>query len=63
MRGVRFDIHDALIHSDPMHRGGGQVIPATRRVIYSSLLTAKPQILEPVYLVEIQVSYNINRNV
>lgn len=55
MRGVRFDLHDVLIHSDPMHRGGGQIIPAARRVAYSSVLTAKPCLLEPVYLVEIQV--------
>ncbi|KAL0300986.1 UNVERIFIED_CONTAM: Elongation factor 2 [Sesamum radiatum] len=42
------------LHADAIHRGGGQVIPTARRVIYASHLTAKPRLLEPVYLVEIQ---------
>ncbi|GFZ05768.1 ribosomal protein S5/Elongation factor G/III/V family protein [Actinidia rufa] len=41
-----------------IHRGGGQVIPTARRVIYASQLTAKPRLLEPVYLVEIQAPEN-----
>ena len=57
MRGVRFDLIDAFIHPDPMHRGAGQIIPATYRSIYSSVLTAKPQLMEPVYCVEIQVIF------
>ena len=55
IRGVRFDIRDLKIHSDPSHRGGGQFIPATRRAMIASMLTAKPRIMEPVYLFEIQV--------
>lgn len=54
LRGVRFDIHDVNVHSDPAHRRGAQVIPATRRCLFASLLTAEPRILEPVYQVEIQ---------
>lgn len=56
LRGVRFDIHDMKIHGDPSHRGGGQFMPAVRRAMIASMLTAKPRIMEPVYLVEIQVS-------
>lgn len=56
MRGVRFNIHDVTLHADAIHRGGGQIIPTARRVLYASVLTAEPCILEPVYLVEIQVS-------
>lgn len=55
LRGVRFDIHDAKIHSDNMHRGGAAIIPAARRVFYASQLTAKPQFQEPIFLVDIQV--------
>jgi len=55
VRGVRFNIHDVKLHSDAVHRAGGQIIPTTRRVLYASMLTASPRILEPVYLVEIQV--------
>jgi len=54
LRGVRFDLHDVMIHSDPAHRGGAQIIPATRRGLYAAVLTAQPRILEPVYLCEIQ---------
>uniref|UniRef100_A0AC35TZK1 Elongation factor 2 n=1 Tax=Rhabditophanes sp. KR3021 TaxID=114890 RepID=A0AC35TZK1_9BILA len=54
MRGIRFNIHDVTLHADAIHRGGGQVIPTARRVIYASCLTAEPRLLEPIYLVEIQ---------
>ena len=54
MRGVRFDIHDVTLHTDTIHRGGGQIIPTARRCFYASVLTAAPRLLEPVYLVEIQ---------
>merc|ERR550532_3220041 len=54
MRGVRFNIHDVTLHTDAIHRGGGQIIPTTRRVLYACVLTAEPRVLEPVYLVEIQ---------
>merc|ERR1712129_412122 len=54
MRGVRFNIYDVTLHTDAIHRGGGQIIPTARRVLYASCLTAQPRILEPVYLVEIQ---------
>ena len=55
MRGVRFNIHDVSLHADAIHRGGGQIMPTMRRVVYASFLTAEPRLLEPVYLVEIQV--------
>lgn len=55
MRGIRFDVHDVTLHTDAIHRGGGQIIPTARRVLYACQLTAEPRLLEPVYLVEIQV--------
>lgn len=55
MRAVRFDIHDVTLHTDAIHRGGGQIIPTARRVLYACQLTAQPRLMEPVYLVEIQV--------
>jgi elongation factor 2 len=54
MRGVRFNIYDVTLHADAIHRGGGQIIPTTRRVLYACQLTAEPRLMEPVYLVEIQ---------
>lgn len=55
MRGVRFDVHDVTLHADAIHRGGGQIIPTARRCLYACVLTAQPRLMEPIYLVEIQV--------
>jgi len=57
MRAVRFDLHDVTLHADAIHRGGGQIIPTARRCFYACVLTAHPRLMEPVYLVEIQVSF------
>jgi len=54
MRGIRFRVLDVTLHADAIHRGGGQIIPTARRVYYAASLTAKPRLMEPVYLVEIQ---------
>jgi len=54
VRGCRFNIHDVTLHADAIHRGAGQILPTARRVMYASMLTAEPKLLEPVYLVEIQ---------
>ena len=54
VRGVRFNIHDVKLHADAIHRGGGQIVPTTRRVMYASMLTAQPRLMEPIYLAEIQ---------
>jgi len=54
MRSTRFNIYDVTLHADAIHRGGGQIIPTARRVIYACQLTAAPRLLEPMYLVEIQ---------
>jgi len=58
VRGVRFNLHDVTLHADAIHRGGGQIIPTARRVMYACMLTAEPRYLEPVYLVEIQCPEN-----
>merc|ERR1712168_1410554 len=58
MRGIRFNIHDVTLHADAIHRGGGQIIPTARRVLYACQLTASPRLLEPVYLVDIQCPEN-----
>lgn len=55
VRGVRFNIKDVTLHTDAIHRGGGQIIPTARRCFLACMLTAKPGLMEPVYLCEIQV--------
>ncbi|KAK7107928.1 elongation factor 2-like [Littorina saxatilis] len=59
LRGVRFNVTDATIHSDPAHRGGGQIIPTTRRAMRAAMLTAQPRLLEPVFLVEVQCTDDV----
>jgi len=54
MRGIRFNLHDVVLHADAIHRGGGQLIPTARRVFYAAQLTATPRLMEPIFLVEIQ---------
>jgi len=54
LRAVRYNIHDVTLHTDAIHRGGGQIIPTARRCLYACSLTAQPRLMEPVYLVEIQ---------
>jgi U5 small nuclear ribonucleoprotein component len=54
IRNVKFKILDAQIALEPIHRGGGQVIPTSRRTAYSSFLMATPRMMEPVFLCEIQ---------
>ncbi|KAI0328500.1 eukaryotic translation elongation factor 2 [Cubamyces sp. BRFM 1775] len=58
MRGVRVNILDVTLHTDAIHRGGGQIIPTCRRVCYAACLLADPALQEPVYLVEIQCPEN-----
>jgi elongation factor 2 len=40
MRGIRYNIVDVNLIADAIHRGGGQIIPAARRVYLGSQLTA-----------------------
>ena len=54
IRAVKFKLFDVALASEALHRGGGQVIPTTRRVLYSSFLTASPRLMEPVFSFEIQ---------
>jgi len=54
MRGIRFNFMDVVLHTDAIHRGGGQIIPTARRVFFAAQLTAEPKLMEPVFLVEIQ---------
>nr|UXY86762.1 elongation factor EF-2 [Cryptomonas paramecium] len=54
IRNISFNIIDVILHADSIHRGGGQIIPTARRSFYGAQLLAKPRLLEPVYLVEIQ---------
>ena len=54
IRGVSFKLVNAKLSPELYQRGGGQIIPTTRRVLYSAMLTASPRLMEPIFRVEIQ---------
>jgi hypothetical protein len=53
IRNVKMEIVHANIALEPILRAGNQIIPTSRRVAYSAFLTAKPRLMEPVFLVDI----------
>jgi len=55
LRGVRLNLEDVTLHADAIHRGGGQIIPTMRSVLFASVLTANPRLLEPIFKAEIQL--------
>jgi len=55
MRGIKAKLVDAFLHEDPAHRGPAQVMPAIKRALFGSFLTAKPVLLEPVYKISVTV--------
>jgi elongation factor 2 len=53
LRNLKVKIVDAQIHEDPAKREPIQIMRATSRAIFGSILTAKPTLLEPIYRIEI----------
>ena len=54
VRATKIKILDVTLADKPIYRGGGQVIPTARRTVHSSILTATPRLMEPVYRLDIQ---------
>jgi len=53
MRGMRFNIFDCELHTDAIHRGGGQIMPSARRLFYALEMLSAPSLLEPIFVVDI----------
>lgn len=53
MRGMRFNVIDCELHTDAIHRGGGQIMPAARRLYYALELLSSPSLLEPIFSCDI----------
>ncbi|KAI9680069.1 MAG: hypothetical protein M1817_005085 [Caeruleum heppii] len=49
IRNSRFKVMDVSLAPEAIFRGGGQIIPTSRRACYSSFLMASPRLMEPVY--------------
>jgi elongation factor 2 len=58
MRGLRANLVDVTLHADAIHRGAGQIMPTTKRVIYACQIKSKPGLVEPMYLCDITVPLN-----
>lgn len=46
MRNVKFRLLDASLATEPIYRGGGQIVPTARRVCYSSFLMVSVMIFD-----------------
>eukprot|EP00389_Voromonas_pontica_P003048 GDKH01004518.1.p1 GENE.GDKH01004518.1~~GDKH01004518.1.p1 ORF type:complete len:835 (-),score=212.84 GDKH01004518.1:170-2674(-) len=53
VRGCRFNVLDATLHADAMHRGAQQITPTCKRVIYAAALVSEPRLQEPIFMVDI----------
>lgn len=53
IRNAKFKITDVLLADQAIFRGGGQIIPTSRRACYSSFLMASPRLMEPLYAVSV----------
>ena len=55
LRAIRFNFLDVTLHADAIHRGAGQLMPPTKRVMYACQLVSKPILMEPMYVCDITV--------
>ena len=53
IRNVKFRLTDLELAPDAILRGGGQMIPTTRRACYAAFLKASPRLMEPIYHVSV----------
>ena len=51
IRNAKFRVTGAELATEPIYRGGGQIIPTARRAVYSSFLMSGPRLMEPLYSV------------
>jgi elongation factor 2 len=55
MRGIRANLMDIVLHADAIHRGAGQIMPPTKRVLYACQIKSGPGLMEPMYVCDITV--------
>lgn len=61
---MKFKILDAVIAGEPIHRGGGQIIPTSRRVAYSAFLMVMRLDAGRIFLYSLsQIMYNVSSKV
>jgi len=60
---VKVKLVDAELHEDPVHRGPGQIMPATRYAIKQAMLRADISLLEPKQIIRIDIPSDLLGNV
>ena len=55
VRGLKVKLIDVNLHSEPAQRGHAQIMPAVRKAILGSFLTANPILLEPISNIQISI--------
>jgi len=58
LRGIQVTLTDVVTHADAIHRGMGQISPATKKGIYACQINAEPGLMEPMYMCDITVPSN-----
>lgn len=53
LKGVRYDLKDATLHADTIHRGINQLLQPTIKLCKGLLLAASPILYEPIFKVDI----------
>ncbi len=53
--GLKVKLLDCKLHEDAIHRGPAQVIPAVNDAVRTSMMKAKPTLLEPLQIIRIDV--------
>ena len=53
LRGVICKLLDVTLHADAIHRGQGQLMPCFRQVLFATIYTASPTLMEPMYIADI----------
>ncbi|MDD3159674.1 MAG: elongation factor EF-2 [Candidatus ainarchaeum sp.] len=54
-QGILFELEDATLHEDSIHRGPAQVLPAITRGVYACMLQAGTELYEPKQLLSVTV--------
>ncbi|MDD4250758.1 MAG: elongation factor EF-2 [Candidatus ainarchaeum sp.] len=57
-QGVMFELIDATLHEDSIHRGPAQIIPAITRGVYACMLQGGVELFEPKQLLTLSVPEN-----
>ena len=55
IRGVKATLVDAQLHEASVQRGPAQLMPASRRAMFGSFLTAKASLVEPIFRINVTV--------